>query len=106
MEHDQITDGINKGDIVIIYKGKKGGVGRIKFKDGGDVFNYDKDKPVSIKLKDHLKQVALHTSDGFKAHKKEMIDFIRTNFFAMTQRATGLVTRDFVLEELIKKNEF
>ena len=66
------------------------------------MFNYNKDKPISIQLKDHSKQIALHTSDGSKAHKKKLIDFVRTNVFAMTQKATGLITRDFVLEEFIK----
>ena len=51
MEHDVITEGIKKKDIVVVSKGTKGKVSRIKFKDG-DTFNYNKDKNVSIKLKD------------------------------------------------------
>jgi len=100
MEHDVITEGIKKKDIVVVSKGTKGKVSRIKFKDG-ETFNYNKDKPVSIKLKDYLKQVKLHTSDGFKAHKTKIIDFVRNYFWEITKDEKGVLTRDYVLNKLI-----
>ena len=102
MEHCQIKEGIGKGDIVVDDKGERGKVGRSKSKDGGDVFNYNGNKPLSRKLKEHSKLITLHTSDGDKAHKKKLIDFVRDKIVAVTQRATGLIARDVVLEEIIR----
>ena len=82
-------------------KGTKGKVGRIKFKDG-DTFNYNKDRGVSIKLKDNIKQVKLHTSDGFKVRKTKIINYVKNRFWHMVNDTEGIITRDFVLNKLIE----
>ena len=75
MEHDTIQESIRNGESVII-KGKRGKVGRIRFKDG-EMFNYNKDRAISIKLKDYIKQIKLRTSDWYKKHKQLIIDYMK-----------------------------
>jgi hypothetical protein len=100
MEHDTIQQLINKGEAVIV-KAKKGKVGVIKFKNN-EVFNYNKDRVVSIKLKDYLKQVGKHTTDGFKKYKDKIIDYMRNKFNDAISEETGIITRDFILDKMIK----
>ena len=100
MEHDTIQESIRNGESVII-KGKRGKVGRIRFKDG-EMFNYNKDRAISIKLKDYIKQIKLRTSDGYKKHKQQIIDYMKNKFNDATRDETGIITRDFILEKMIK----
>ena len=74
-EHDEIEKLTKDGEAVILTKGK-GKVGRIKFKDN-EIFNYNKDKQVSIKLKDYLKQIKKHTSHGVAKYKQTVIDYVK-----------------------------
>ena len=101
-EHDEIDKLIKDGEAVILTKGK-GKVGRIKFKDN-EIFNYNKDKPVSIKLKDYLKQIKKNTSEGVKKHKQKIIDYVKNNFDDMVRDINKIIDRDFVLDKLIKNN--
>ena len=99
-EHEIIEKLIKDGEAVIDKKGQ-GKVGRIKFKDN-EIFNYNKDKPVSIKLKDYLKQIKKNTSEGVKKHKQKIIDYVKNNFDDMVKDIDRIIDRDFVLEKLIK----
>lgn len=53
MGHDEIGNLLKDGDAMIITQGK-GNVGGIQFRDD-DVFNYNEDKPINIKLKDYVR---------------------------------------------------
>ena len=101
-EHEIIEKLIKDGEAVIDKKGQ-GKVGRIKFKDN-EIFNYNKDKPISIKLKDYLKQIKKHTSEGVKKYKQKVIDYVKNNFDDMVKDIDRIIDRDFVLEKLIKNN--
>ena len=101
-EHDEIEKLIKDGEAVIDKKGS-GKVGRIKFKDN-EIFNYNKDKPISIKLKDYLKQIKKNTSEGVKKYKQKVIDHVKNNFDDMVKDIDRIIDRDFVLEKLIKNN--
>ena len=98
-EHDEIEKLIKDGEAVIDKKGK-GKVGRIKFKDN-EIFNYNKDKPISIKLKDYLKQIKKNTSEGVKKYKQKVIDYVKNNFDDIVKDIDRIIDRDFILEKLI-----
>ena len=100
-EHEIIEKLIKDGEAMILTKGK-GKVGRILIKQDNEIFNYNKDKPVSIKLKDYLKQIKKHTSEGVKKYKQKVIDYVKNNFDDMVKDIDRIIDRDFVLEKLIK----
>ena len=95
MEHDTIHESIRKGESVII-KGKGGKVGWIRHKDC-EMFNYNKDRAISIKLKDYIKHIKLRTSDGYKKHKQQIIEYMKHKFNGETRDETGIITRGFIL---------
>ena len=59
-----------------------------------------KQKKLTQKLKDHLEQLQYHTTAGYKAFKKSIIDFVRGRIAIWKTEIKCAVSRDFVLKKL------